>query len=155
MIPTVTIPTVCVNCAKEQEVISVRAAVPNPTTTTQARSGEHPKGTRKSSCVSARGIPTAAYQVLHMLPYPGEGVPWLGGTYPGWGVYLPWQGGTYLGREYLPWPGVPILAGGTYLAWGVPTLAGGCTYLGRGYLPWLGVPILAGSNPPPPQVWTD
>ena len=29
--------------------------------------------TRKSSCVNARGIPTAAYQVLHLLSYPGEG----------------------------------------------------------------------------------
>ena len=35
--------------------------------------------TRKSSCVNARGIPTAAYQVLHLLPevgYPtGRGTP--------------------------------------------------------------------------------
>ena len=49
--------------------------------------------TRKSSCVNARGIPTAAYQVLHMLSYPGGG----GGgdrylgvppppSGPGWGV---------------------------------------------------------------------
>ena len=29
--------------------------------------------TRKSSCVNARGIPTVAYQVLHMLSYPGGG----------------------------------------------------------------------------------
>ena len=26
---------------------------------------------KKSSCVNARGILTAAYQVLHMLSYPG------------------------------------------------------------------------------------
>ena len=35
--------------------------------------------TRKSSCVNARGIPTAAYQILHMLSYPG------GDTYLGQG----------------------------------------------------------------------
>ena len=39
--------------------------------------------TRQSSCVNARGIPTAAYQVLHLLSYPGVGVAryplsWLG-----------------------------------------------------------------------------
>ena len=61
--------------------------------------------TRKSSCVNARGIPTAAYQVLHMLSYPGVGgrqVPWLGGgstlgyplSWPGWGGrYLGWRWG--------------------------------------------------------------
>ena len=32
------------------------------------------KLTRKSSCVNARGIPTVAHQVLHMLSYPGRGV---------------------------------------------------------------------------------
>ena len=68
------------------------------------------------------GIPTAAYQVLHMLPYHGGGpilavgeggVPTLaGGTYLG-------QGGTYPGWK------------DTYLDQGVPTSAGG-------YLPWLG-----------------
>ena len=53
--------------------------------------------TRKSSCVNSRGIPTAAYQVLHMLSYPGgRYLPWPGG-------YLPWPGG------YLPWWGVPTL----------------------------------------------
>ena len=35
--------------------------------------------TRTSSCVNARGIPTAAYQVLHLLPEvgypPGRGAP--------------------------------------------------------------------------------
>ena len=29
--------------------------------------------TTKSSCMNARGIPTAAYQVPHMLSYPGCG----------------------------------------------------------------------------------
>ena len=80
--------------------------------------------TRKSSCVNARGIPPTAYQVLHMLFYPGEGagvspsgpgwppcpdhqdlagIPPLsglgGGGYPipGWGVspLWTWHGGGY------------------------------------------------------------
>ena len=64
-------------------------------------------GTRKSSCMNARGIPTAAYQVLHMLLYPGMGVPTLAGL----GVV------PTLDEEYLRWPrGVPTLAGG-YLPW--------------------------------------
>ena len=48
--------------------------------------------TRKSSCVNATGIPTAAYQVLHLLSYPREGGiphPWLVGEVP-----HPWLGGT-------------------------------------------------------------
>ena len=74
--------------------------------------------------MNARGIPTSAYQVLHLLPFPGvtylgQGVPTLvGGTYLGWG----WVG--------------------AYLGWGVPTLAGG-------YLPWLGVTYL---GVPPPHL---
>ena len=46
------------------------------------------KKTRKSSCVNARGIPTAAYQVLHLrwgTPSPSSrGTPWPGpmGMYP-------------------------------------------------------------------------
>ena len=52
--------------------------------------------TRKSSCVNARGIPTAAYQVLHPLSCPGGVLTLAGGevTYPGWGVgvYPPVQG---------------------------------------------------------------
>ena len=50
--------------------------------------------------MNTRGIPTAAYQVLHMLSYPGEeGVPWLGGSYIGVPPPHPdlgW-GGRYLG----------------------------------------------------------
>ena len=62
--------------------------------------------TRKSSCVNARGIPPAAYQVLHLLSYPG-------GTYPGRGVPI-LAGGVptpSLDRGYLPiwtWPGYPL-----------------------------------------------
>ena len=75
---------------------------------------EYITGTRKSSCVNTRGIPTAAYQVLHLLtevgypPCPGlmGGVPEVGypphpglmGRYPRWGtppVRYPqvWRGG--------------------------------------------------------------
>ena len=74
----------------------------------------HLISTRKSSCVNARGIPTAAYQVLHLLSYPGGGThPWWGGG----GYPIPGQGGTHrwlgniksLVRGY-PIPGIPILA---------------------------------------------
>ena len=44
--------------------------------------------TRKSSCLNARGIPSATYQVLYMLSYPGGGglpIPgWGGVSYPGY-----------------------------------------------------------------------
>ena len=100
--------------------------------------------TRNSSCVNARGIPTAAYQVLRMLsPIPGGtgvllwGTPspvltWLGGTYLGWG-------GRYLSPR-LDMAGVPPS----------PRLD-----LARGYLPWLGVgtyPLPSGSGVPYPSV---
>ena len=38
--------------------------------------------TRKSSCVNARGIPTAAYQVLHLLPEVGYPPPPPQGYHP-------------------------------------------------------------------------
>ena len=61
--------------------------------------------TRKSSCVDARGIPTAAYQVLHLLYYPGGG-----------GVPLSW--GTHL-TPVLTWlRGIPSLDGGGTPSWG-------------------------------------
>ena len=41
--------------------------------------------TRKSSCVNARGIPTAAYQVLYLLSYPRMGYPKVGTAPPGQG----------------------------------------------------------------------
>ena len=47
------------------------------------------QNTRKSSCVNARGIPTAAYQVLHLFPEvgypPPAGVPLPGQVRPGGG----------------------------------------------------------------------
>ena len=81
---------------------------------------------KKSSCVSARGIPPAAKQVFAVLICPGRGggylpptltrgVPTLagriptlsGGTYPIWveGTYPGWVGGTFPGWGTLP-PGV-------------------------------------------------
>ena len=84
--------------------------------------------TRKSSCVNARGIPTAAYQVLHLFPevgYPPAGVP----PWPGLTGGLPKVG-------YPPPARVPpsqVWWGGGYSRWVTP---------GRGYLP-------------PPHVWTD
>ena len=46
--------------------------------------------TRKSSCVNARGIPTAAYQVLLGGVPPRPGLMGGGGGYPRWGT--PWPG---------------------------------------------------------------
>ena len=60
--------------------------------------------TRKSSCVNARGIPTAAYQVLHLLPE--VGYPPL--EYPPsqvWEGYPPsqvWQGGRVVTQGGVP-----------------------------------------------------
>ena len=68
---------------------------------------ESSEKTRTSSCVNARGIPPAAYQILHLLPNLGGGVPTLAGG------YLPWPGGTYPRWGYLPWPGVPPARVGT------------------------------------------
>ena len=65
--------------------------------------------TRKSSCVNARGIPTAAYQVLHLLPYPGGYLHWRGVP-----TFHREGGGTYLQGPhggYLHWIG-----------WGVATM---------------------------------
>ena len=66
------------------------------------------KITRKSSCVNARDIPTAAYRALHLLSCTGGGAVPLPGGYP-------CQGGTP------PWVSTPPsdLTGGT------PSLLGG------------------------------
>ena len=60
--------------------------------------------TRKSSCVNARGIPTAAYQVLHLLSCTWGGTPRQEGT-----PIQSWTGGTpiqlWMGKVPHPWPG--------------------------------------------------
>ena len=97
--------------------------------------------TRKSSCVNARGIPTAAYQVLHVLSCPG-GIPHvpsacLGYTPPVWGTppVLTWLGGgvpryprlagvppTWLGYPpIMTWPGEGV-TGYALSGWGTPCL---------------------------------
>ena len=74
---------------------------------------------RKSSRVNARGIPTVAYQVLHMLSYPGGGyLPWRGGGVgtSGYPLSLPsvltWLGGGGGGVGSLGYPPCPDLARG-------------------------------------------
>ena len=67
--------------------------------------------TRKSSCVNARGIPTAAYQVLHLLSCMMWGTPRPGlmGGYPRWGN--PHQS-TFPCQATPPPPGQVWLVGG-------------------------------------------
>ena len=95
------------------------------------------KITGKSSCVNARGIPTPAYQVLHLLPevgYPLAGVPpWpglMGGTQGG----VPQQGYPPARSDGgLPLAGVCLARSDGergYLGWGIPP--------GRG-TPWPGL----------------
>ena len=134
--------------------------------------------TRKSSYVNARGIPTAAYQVLHLLSctrwgtYPGQvqlgggctqgGVPpvrvppHLGPMvwYPRWGTPLArsdW--GEYLRWGTPHWGTPPARSDAGYLRWGTPCQ--GTPHLGN-------PPRLAGSGwgypgwgSPPRQVWAD
>ena len=104
--------------------------------------------TRKSSCVNARGIPPATYQVLHILSYPGGyPIPGWEVPHPGYPPILTWPGGT------LPLDGgvgYPILGYPSPLFWpgqGVP-------------YPWAGgreYPILGTPSPiltwPPIQEW--
>ena len=109
--------------------------------------------TRKSSCVNGRGIPTAAYQVLHVLSCPGGGggVPELG--YPrGWWGYpilaiLTCPGST-------PWQ--------RYLCWEYPhpDLAGVPSQLDLIGVPpsgpdWRTPPSGPSRGSPPPEVWTN
>ena len=84
--------------------------------------------TRKSSCVNARGIPTMAYQVLHLLPQVGYTL-----------------------------AGVPLARsdGGGYLRWGTPQQANpparsdGSTQGGPPAWTWLGYPHLDLAGVPP------
>ena len=99
--------------------------------------------TRKSSCVNARSIPTAAYQVLHLLSCTRWGTPPLG---------YPPPARSDGGRGYLRWvpPGLgtpPARSDwGGYLRWGTPI----------GVPPWpclMGVGGLPEVGYPPGQVW--
>ena len=82
--------------------------------------------TRQSSYVNARGIPTAVYQVLHVLSCTGEG------GYPGWvppprlgyphnpdlARGVPQAGAPWLGHPHPDWPGGT--PGGHPPGWGTP-----------------------------------
>ena len=119
--------------------------------------------TRKS-CMNARGIPTAAYQVLHLLSYTRWGTPPRPGPtggYPRWGTPPPSgypQPG--LTGRYLRWGTLPsqVRPGGTQ--GGVPPSTEGVPPSAEvGYSPSRGTPLppgwldLAGVPPPrPPQV---
>ena len=100
--------------------------------------------TRKSSCVNARGIPTAAYQVLHLLSCTGGT---LAGVYPRVPPSGPSQGVPH------PWPrGYPRVPHGPGQG-GTPSQAGGGA-LGypTSHLDLAGVPSqldMAGVPPPP------
>ena len=95
--------------------------------------------TRKSSCVNARGIPTAPYLVLYLLPKvgyppPGRGTPL---------ARCDWGGVPEVGYPPLGYPRPGVTGGGWgYLRWGTPPRAG----------PGWGTPRLdlAGVPPPPP-----
>ena len=117
--------------------------------------------TRKSSCVNARGIPTATYQVLHLLTEvgypPPSGYPpvqvWCGGTRdtPCRGTPHPdlmTSGGTP--HQGIPHPG---LMGGT---WGTPTsgLMGGTPHWGTPHPGLMGGTPLTGPGSGTPPAWT-
>ena len=98
--------------------------------------------TRKSFCVNARGIPTAAYQVLHLLSCRGGGGTHLGypPIRPGRGVTPSWV------SPYQTWLGYPPPQHG----WGTPLARSGRGGPEVVYAPaGMGYP-LAGGTPPPP-----
>ena len=112
------------------------------------------KRKRKSSCVNARGIPTAAYQVLHLLPEvgyppptgvrssPRPGLRSDRGGYLRWGTPLARSNGGGTPRQGTP----PARFDGGYPRWGNPP---SWTWPGWGTPPartWPGYP------PPPPGV---
>ena len=91
--------------------------------------------TRKSSCVNARGILTAAYQVLHLLSC-------RGGT-PAGGYPIPAGGLPHLGYPRLTWPGgTPSLLGIPHLGYPIPhqTWPGGTLTRSSWGGTWGGVP---------------
>ena len=74
--------------------------------------------TRKSSCVNARGIPNAAYQVLLKMGYPPSGYPPSGyppSKYPPWPCQI---GSTRGGVSPVRVP--PARSDGGYPRWGTP-----------------------------------
>ena len=90
---------------------------------------------QESSCVNARGIPTAAYEVFHMLSYP-QGAGGVGTLDGGGGRYLevppPPRWSQDVGVGTLDWGGRYLGWGGRYLGRGVGTLDRGGRYLGQG-----------------------
>ena len=123
--------------------------------------------TRKSSCVNARGIPTAAYQVLHMLSCPG-GIPQVPPTWgtplrnpPSWPI---WGGGVPHPHPDLPWVSpawdtpCPDLAGRYPRyppTWGTPCpdLAGGYPPEVSPILTWPGGTLGTPTPPGVPPSW--
>ena len=77
---------------------------------------------RKSSCVNARSVPPAAYQVLHMLSCPGEGGPILGTPDLAKGYRIPGWGYPILGYN-LARSGVPSIQ-----EWGTPQKGTGTSH---------------------------
>ena len=112
--------------------------------------------TRKSSCVNARGIPTAVYQVTQLSPKVGYPPTSSDGGYPRWGT--PPVGVPPTRSDWGTQGGVPPAVPPGQVQWGYPRWGPP----GQGYPPphwtWLGYPPphldLAGVTPPPP-VWTD
>ena len=118
--------------------------------------------TKKSSCVNARGLPTAAYQVLHLLSCTGGwGTSCRGGGYPYQGVPHPWPGGPGVPPIWI-WLGYPHPRLDRGTSWGVPhPLMGwgsrdgvpspGWTWWGTLIWTWPGYPpSKAGWGYPPP-----
>ena len=114
--------------------------------------------TRKSSCVNARGIPTVAYQVLHLLsctggvPHSCWGYPILGAPIrPGWEYPIPATGGgvLHLGYPIRPGWGYPIPATGGYPTLDTTTRPGWVCHLRYTPSDLAGVPPRAGMRYPP------
>ena len=118
--------------------------------------------TRKSSCVNARGIPTAAYQVLFGGVPPirvPPGQVWPGG-YLRWGTPCQGTPGQVWWGGYPRW-GTPIRPGWGDTRGGVPSIGvasqPGLTGGTQGEVPptwtWLGYPQLDLAGVPPTWIW--